>query len=401
MKNFFIALSSLLFTATTLNAQTFEFKNSGTEFILYDLSVLQNNANIAYAGGSQYTDDSAAGIIIKTEDAGESWTTIYEGENIQTIAFVNSQKGFAAGFANTIKKTEDGGASWREINVGSDVYQYISIRFWDENNGVIIYMTQDFEPEARTTTDGGETWNLSLNAPDNLMVKMNYADENTLFAVGFGGSVYKSTDAGYSWDLIKSGPEINLGVFFKDAMNGVVAGEEGDLYITNDGGLSWEDSLYTGYHHFYGLNWKGDKILAAGTDEDIYFSEDNGETFNQVFDGSSDDQMYEIALFADNSGLIVGSGGKVIKFSNLYMASNEVKNNAAIIYPNPATDVINIKTDKKINWVQLYDLSGKLLLNQKNLNSGASLNVSNLPKGIYILKINSEGQIHTQKFSKK
>lgn len=401
MKKLFFYLTTFLITSFCVNAQTFEFKNSGTDYILYDLSIPANNNNIAYAAGSQYTTDNATGIVIKTEDAGENWTTIYQGNNIQTIAFFTTEKGFAAGFTNTMLKTVDGGANWQEVGIGADVYMFVTIRFRDENNGATVFITEDFEFGAATTSDGGETWVLSTTPPQHPMVKMNYAGDNTLYAVGYGGSVYKSTDGGDNWILIKSGPEINLGVYFKDEMNGIVAGEEGDLYITHDGGDTWEDSLFTGYHHFYGLNWKGDKIMAAGTDEDIFMSEDDGHNYNVVFNGTGDDQMYEIGFFDDNSGLIVGSGGRVLKFTDLYMATNEIRNNQPMVYPNPAKDVIYISTDKKIDQLQLFDMSGKLVLTQTNMNAGNKLDISKLSKGIYILKINSGGLIHTQKISKK
>ncbi len=401
MQKIFIAF--IMLTGMSISkAQSFEYKNSGTDFILYDLSIPNQNPNIAFAGGSQYTTESAAGIIIKTEDAGESWATVYEGGNIQTLAFVSPEKGFAAGFSTTIKKTTDGGQNWEDINIGTDIYYCPSIRFYDENNGVILYATMDNDLEVRVTSDGGETWVLSPNPPFHGIMKMNYADANTLFAVGYSGSVYKSDDGGLNWNMIRQeGFGINLGVAFANDQNGVYAGEEGDLYITHDGGISWENNLNTGYHHFYGLAWKGDKVLAAGTDEDIYLSEDNGENFEIIFNGSGDDQPYEIGFFEDNSGLIVGSGGLIIKFEELFLNNKEISQNNTVIYPNPVRDAVNINSEEKIDLVQIYDLNGKVLYSQKTPGQNVQINLNSYPKGVYIIKINSKGKISTHKVSKK
>ena len=66
----------LLIVPFILNAQVWEYKDSGTDFILLDLSIPPGQDQIAYAAGSQYTVDSE-GIIIKTVDGGETWETIY------------------------------------------------------------------------------------------------------------------------------------------------------------------------------------------------------------------------------------------------------------------------------------------------------------------------------------
>ncbi|OEK09885.1 hypothetical protein A8C32_10270 [Flavivirga aquatica] len=54
------------------------------------------------------------------------------------------------------------------------------------------------------------------------------------------------------------------------------------------------------------------------------------------------------------------------------------------ISPNPTTDFVNIKgeNDSKFN-VKILDLSGKLILNEKQINK---INISHLANGIYILK---------------
>lgn len=401
MKNFLI-LAAALSLVTTAHAQTFDYKTSGTDFILYNVSVPQQNESIAFAGGSQYTVESAPGVIIKTTDGGETWESVYSGDNIQSVEFVTPQKGFAGGYSPLLKMTEDGGESWQDVNVGNDVYGIRIIKFFNENTGLVLYITDEYDLVIKTTSDGGQTWNLSSNPPQHGIMQISYADETTIFAVGYSSSVYKSIDGGDNWTLVDSnGTDINLGVNFKDSQNGVYAGEEGDLYVTHDGGETWENTLYTGYHHFYGLKYKGDKILAAGTDEDVYLSVDNGENFEMIFNGSGDDQLYDISFFADNSGLICGSGGMMIKFSGIVLSTNENIQSQSVIYPNPAKDVLNVKNKSAIDQIVISDMTGKTVYSQKNLNSEVQIDLNGLSKGVYMIKINSGGSINTHKFSKK
>lgn len=72
------------------------------------------------------------------------------------------------------------------------------------------------------------------------------------------------------------------------------------------------------------------------------------------------------------------------------------------IYPNPVKDVLNFKLSNnlKVDTIEIYDLTGKQV-NVKNSKFVSSVNVSNLPKGNYILKVRADdGKVHIQKIIK-
>lgn len=59
---------------------------------------------------------------------------------------------------------------------------------------------------------------------------------------------------------------------------------------------------------------------------------------------------------------------------------------SAIIYPNPASNILSIKNIKSTNaLIMIYDIEGKLVLNQPI--SSSKIDISNLSKGIYTVKI--------------
>ncbi|WP_127846316.1 T9SS type A sorting domain-containing protein [Psychroflexus aestuariivivens] len=73
------------------------------------------------------------------------------------------------------------------------------------------------------------------------------------------------------------------------------------------------------------------------------------------------------------------------------------------IYPNPSDLEINIETLAPIQNIKIYDLHGRIVLSQNNSDSNLNLklDVSNLSKGIYLIKLEtSEGQF-TQKLIKE
>ena len=69
------------------------------------------------------------------------------------------------------------------------------------------------------------------------------------------------------------------------------------------------------------------------------------------------------------------------------------------IYPNPATDVITVKSNQNpIETVSIIDVLGRQVLNYKNDSQfkEVTLDVSNLPDGTYALKINTLRESHTK-----
>ncbi|UQB70183.1 T9SS type A sorting domain-containing protein [Epilithonimonas zeae] len=69
------------------------------------------------------------------------------------------------------------------------------------------------------------------------------------------------------------------------------------------------------------------------------------------------------------------------------------------VYPNPTVDVVNFDVAGKINSVEVYDVAGKLVKMSKD--GAKSLNVSELGKGNYVVKVQTENASYTKKVIKK
>lgn len=69
-----------------------------------------------------------------------------------------------------------------------------------------------------------------------------------------------------------------------------------------------------------------------------------------------------------------------------------------MISPNPTTDILNIKTDSKINAVSVVDFTGRKM-NVKL--DGDKVDVRSLPAGTYLINIETKDGISTEKFIKK
>ncbi|NCP44988.1 MAG: T9SS type A sorting domain-containing protein [Flavobacteriales bacterium] len=73
---------------------------------------------------------------------------------------------------------------------------------------------------------------------------------------------------------------------------------------------------------------------------------------------------------------------------------NSVSESDFIVYPNPTSSVINIKseTNFKINEVQLISLVGKIIYQSgvKDNSKDITIDIANFSKGVYILSVLTE-----------
>jgi hypothetical protein len=76
----------------------------------------------------------------------------------------------------------------------------------------------------------------------------------------------------------------------------------------------------------------------------------------------------------------------------------------AIVYPNPATDNLTVRLNESINGkvnVMIVDLAGRMVAERSfNSNDKIEMNVSNLAKGAYIVKVSTDAAQSVQRFVK-
>ena len=143
-----------------------------------------------------------------------------------------------------------------------------------------------------------------------------FVDGQNGWAVGFGGVIYHTADAGSSWSQQTSGTEAILNsVYFLDSQIGIVVGAEGAIISTSDGGTTWTPRVSGVTKDLLGVFiLNPQNIWAVGTGSLIIKSSDGGVSWAQEDTIASGDALKGISLTSDTTGLAAGSGGHIWQY---------------------------------------------------------------------------------------
>jgi hypothetical protein len=78
------------------------------------------------------------------------------------------------------------------------------------------------------------------------------------------------------------------------------------------------------------------------------------------------------------------------------LSTEELLANNFSIYPNPASDFVNVKSLQGAN-IEVYNIVGKLVKSEISQSNEHAMNVSDLNSGIYLLKLTSEDKSASKK----
>jgi len=101
------------------------------------------------------------------------------------------------------------------------------------------------------------------------------------------------------------------------------------------------------------------------------------------------------------SGYMIGFSVRCLKDTIITQVENIENGNKIKLFPNPSTDRITVGYTGKINNIYIFNLLGELV-SQRKLPIGTNeIDISNLKKGIYIIKIENSTGIIQQKLIKE
>jgi photosystem II stability/assembly factor-like uncharacterized protein len=201
----------------------------------------------------------------------DNWHILNEGShgNINSIDFVNQTTGWAAGFNGLLLKTEDGGETWTNLvyKEGAQIYIIDFVNEmtgyaygWDPDNGENVIIK---------TIDGGKNWTVKYDITDYSVDAIQVLNESIVFAIGYNGLILRTTDGGDNWHNISPLDENNnfRSIRFINEFNGVVIGSHYDIDTekttgiilkTDNGGEKWNYTIVKNFQDMAELQFVND-----------------------------------------------------------------------------------------------------------------------------------------------
>ncbi|MBU8920433.1 MAG: hypothetical protein KOO63_01105 [Bacteroidales bacterium] len=122
---------------------------------------------------------------------------------------------------------------------------------------------------------GPDIPSLILNAND-----IFFLDSDHGWVAGQEGSILLTVNGGIEWIPVKAGDEDLKSICFLDSMNGWLVGRDNSIYNSDDGGLTWEQKLfpsYSEYDDFFDVMFfNSSKGFVLGY-QGVFVTEDGGE----------------------------------------------------------------------------------------------------------------------------
>ncbi|MCK4565958.1 MAG: hypothetical protein KAU48_01480, partial [Candidatus Thorarchaeota archaeon] len=136
------------------------------------------------------------GIILNTEDAGNSWNLqLYNSSHwFSSIDVIDSQTIWVTGTGGFVYTT-NGGQSWNDSKVIDIEAGLGAVKFINETHGWTSTMNDVYR-----TTDTGQTWlNITTWTFDDTLKMIHFASPSEAWAMGFFG-IYHSEDSCETWE---------------------------------------------------------------------------------------------------------------------------------------------------------------------------------------------------------
>jgi photosystem II stability/assembly factor-like uncharacterized protein len=182
------------------------------------------------------------GVVLKTGDAGESWTLQRQDTSVDqplfSIFFTDPVNGIAVGLWSLALRTTDGGSTWATVKMpaapeagksGPNLYQIFPL----QGGGLMIAAELGL---VMRSDDGGQNWSLVRTGNRGSLWTGLALSDGAILVAGLNGKVLRSSDSGKTWTALDSGTSSSITALAQGADGTVLGvGLEGASVMSKDG----------------------------------------------------------------------------------------------------------------------------------------------------------------------
>ncbi len=336
--------------------------------------------------------------IFKTNDGGFSFITQTTQYGTQAVCAFDTTYAYAGGLNGRIYYTSDGGLNWPAI--GSIGVTLSDLDFPSTSQGYASGSSGTVYSIAGTSVT-------NLNCPSASTLRgISAPSVDHVWATG-GNRIYYYNGVDFTSQIAPAGTFNDI--HFIDNQKGWVVGDAGVIGYTVDGGASWttqtnpdpQDRTLFGVF-FY----NEDDGWAVGPDGLILHTTDGGTNWAIVGEGLTTEVLSSIHFTSPTNGYVAGGNKTLLKYGEVSgIVEDGLEELIFEVHPNPCLDKLQIKSSKIQNNLKLeiIDLFGNVILEEEKGRRGKGeigCDVSELPAGIYFVRIYLEDQMIVKKVIK-
>ncbi|MCX6180556.1 MAG: YCF48-related protein [Bacteroidetes bacterium] len=335
------------------------------------------------------------GIILKTINTGNSFTTIASGttKNLKDVHFISgTSTGIAVGNSGTILLSTNGGSNWNKITSPS-ANDLNAVAFTDANNGIIVGNNGTI----LKTVNGGTSWTIVSPITIYLLNKVHYFSSTSVVACGANGTILKSVNGGDNWSIVNSSTKRYFTdvLIYNDSL--LFVGDKGIILKADKNLNAFEkDSLCA--EQLRSISCQNKTCITVGKNGRIMARENKWMAISAGYNKNYND----IQFINDTTAIAVGDSGMVLKTitGGISNSTEEIETFEAVIFPNPANGEFTISMDDIYpgkTSLQIINSLGVVVSNESFQNTNTISISENLASGIYLIRLSREHNIRIQK----
>lgn len=359
--------------------------------------------------------------LYKTKDGGNSWQMMYDDYTntpISQLIFFNDTFGLYRRWQDIMMKTYSSGVTGYSILSGGQSGAGSEFQAFDSTK--YLFPSKD---EIRYTLNGGASWisrslsayvvnPLGGNVAQFANLKNGFIfliNTYTLSPAYVEVKFCKTTDSCQTLQPIYSktisGTYYPDPIDFKFLNDSTAIMSNKDLVMRVNGFTNTTfDTLYkfTSPEVVHAISIKDNIVIIGGNYGTLLSSVDSGLTFQTSTVAPT---PLEFSIADSKLGVVYAltSGNTVIKLNGLTTSLIKNETSTFKIFPNPTSNELHIQLPntsiEKIH-IDIFDYTGRLI-NTQDICSNEYINVSQLLKGYYLLKLSHNKQIEYMKFIKE
>jgi len=198
-------------------------------------------------------------------------------KDLLDVYFTDNQHGIVCGNDGTLRYTANQGTNWTAIVTGTTNHikgvwsTNDSVSYACTNAGIVLKIINQIVVSS-TVINASIDFN-----------KIAFTDQQTGFIVGSLGTVYKTTDAGTTWNLLSVPTTENLlSLAFTSTNHGVITGSNGKRFVTNDGGQTWTQGITVQTGEIRSVAFKNQLEGYCVSSNFVEYTKDGGYTWMRV-----------------------------------------------------------------------------------------------------------------------